>query len=61
VHEGRQALWHLADVLDWFANQRQRPTDPALREVARAGMAVNVRQQAERLAPHQGDSTELTD
>ncbi|MFW6349628.1 MAG: helix-turn-helix transcriptional regulator [Thiohalospira sp.] len=61
VHEGRQALWHLADVLDWFANQRQRPMDPALREVARAGMAVNVRQQVERLALHQGDSTELTD
>jgi len=52
VHEGQQALWHLADVLDWFANRQQRPTDPALREVARVGMAVNVRQQAERLALH---------
>jgi len=51
VHEGRQALWHLADILDWFANQRQKPTDPTLQEVARVGMTVNIRRQAERLAP----------
>ena len=52
VHEGQKTLWHLADVLDWFASQQQRPTDPVLQEVARVGMAVNVRQQAERLALH---------
>jgi predicted DNA-binding transcriptional regulator AlpA len=51
VHEGQQSLWHLADVLDWFTSRQQRQTDPALREVARVGMAVNVRQQVERLTP----------
>jgi predicted DNA-binding transcriptional regulator AlpA len=51
VHEGQQSLWHLAEVLDWFTNQQRRPPDSALQEVARVGMTVNVRQQAERLTP----------
>lgn len=49
LHEGRSALWHLADVLDWFEVRQLRTVDPTLREVARASMAVNVAREAMRL------------
>jgi len=49
VHEGRASLWHLADVLDWFAEQQQRAVDQDLREVARASLQVNVERELERL------------
>lgn len=48
-HEGQQALWHLADVLEWFAGPGQRAVDPMLREVARSSMALNVGREASRL------------
>jgi hypothetical protein len=50
LHEGRSALWHLADVLDWFETRQARAVDPALREVAEASMTVNAVREAERLA-----------
>lgn len=50
LHEGRSALWHLADVLDWFETRQARVVDPALREVAEASMTVNAVREAERLA-----------
>lgn len=49
LHEGRSALWHLADVLDWFEARQARTVDPVLREVARASMAVNAAREATRL------------
>lgn len=49
LHEGQQALWHLADVLDWFAARGQGAVDSRLREVARSCMVVNIRREAERL------------
>lgn len=49
LHEGRSALWHLADVLDWFETRQARTVDPALREVARASMVVNAAREAARL------------
>jgi hypothetical protein len=48
-HEGQQALWHLADVLEWFAEQGQRAVDPKLCEVARTSMALNIDREARRL------------
>ena len=53
LHEGRSALWHLADVLEWFAREG-RSVDPALREVAREAMHVNVAREAARLDGHSG-------
>lgn len=49
LHEGRSSLWHLADVLHWFEAYQHRAVDPAMREVARASMAVNASREAARL------------
>lgn len=54
LHEGRSALWHLADVLEWFETRQARTVDPALREVARASMAVNAGREADRLVRVEG-------
>lgn len=48
VHEGRSPVWHLADVLDWFA-QQGRVVDPLLRELARESLQVNVAREVARL------------
>jgi len=49
LHEGGCALWHLADVLDWFEAWQARTVDPTLREVTGATMAVNAAREAARL------------
>ncbi len=49
VHEGKPALWHLANVLLWLKEQQARPIDAALMEVATANMAVNIAKQARTL------------
>ena len=49
LHEGRCSLWHLADVLDWFAQRQGRPVDPMLREVARASMQINAAREVRRV------------
>jgi len=54
LHEGRSALWHLADVLEWFEAHQARTVDPTLREVARASLAVNAAREAGRLARSDG-------
>jgi len=54
VHEGRASLWHLADILDWFAQRRRQPVDPVLRETAQASLQVNVEREVERLHPSNG-------
>jgi len=49
LHEGRSALWHLADVLDWFEAWQARRVDPTLRKVTWATMALNAAREAARL------------
>lgn len=49
LHEGRSSLWHLVDVLDWFAQRQGRNVDSMLREVARASMRVNAGREVSRL------------
>lgn len=49
LHEGRSSLWHLADVLDWFASRQGRDIDPVLVEVARESMRINIAREIRRL------------
>ena len=49
VHEGKPALWHLADILAWLEAQQSRWIDAALFDVARATMLLNVAKEARKL------------
>lgn len=49
VHDGKPALWHLANVLLWLREQQDRPVDAVLLEVATANMAVNIAKEARTL------------
>lgn len=49
LHEGRAALWHLAEVLEWFSTHQHKAVDEALHEVARVSMQANVAREARRL------------
>lgn len=51
LHEGTSAIWHLADVLGWFLERQNRPIKPALVEVAKASMGVNLVREAKRVDP----------
>lgn len=42
LHEGRAALWHLADVLEWFESYRDQSTSPASKEIAQFTMRLNM-------------------
>lgn len=41
-HEGKQALWHLYHVLEWFRANQKYDYEPALFEVSRATMKINI-------------------
>ncbi len=51
IHEGRSPIWHLAEVLEWFESQRLHAVDPALRDVARSAMRLNMAHEMRRLPP----------
>ena len=42
VHEGTTSLWHLADLLEWLRARGNAAWPPALAEVARAALQVNL-------------------
>jgi hypothetical protein len=42
VHEGSTAIWHLADVLVWLRETKQRDVDPLLLEVAIFSKRLNM-------------------
>lgn len=42
VHEGKQALWHLAPVLSWLASEKNYRVSADLMELADATMRVNL-------------------
>jgi len=46
VHEGKPAIWHLATILTWLAEELQRPVDALLLEVAQATMRLNIAKEA---------------
>lgn len=49
VHEGKPALWHLASILTWLSEQRQRPIDAVLLDIARTNMTLNIAKEARQL------------
>lgn len=56
VHEGRSALWHFADVLEWFISHQHKALDSALYETASVNMQINVARESRRLRPDEGYS-----
>jgi hypothetical protein len=49
VHEGKAAIWHLAEVLGWLEDEAGYAIDRRLREVAHAAMEVNLVRDVRRL------------
>ncbi|HDZ39239.1 MAG TPA: DNA-binding protein [Marinobacter sp.] len=49
LHEGASAIWHLADVLLWLSDKRNRSISPSLLAVARVSMGVNLARETERV------------
>lgn len=49
LHEGNSTIWHLADVLEWFVQQKGRPVDSSLIQVAKASMGVNLARESSRV------------
>jgi len=49
LHDGKPALWHLADILTWLETQQDRSIDAALLEVARATMLLNIAKETRKL------------
>jgi hypothetical protein len=49
VHEGKPALWHLANVLTWLREQQRRPVDLTLLEIAETNMAMNIAKETRKL------------
>jgi len=50
VHDGKPAVWHLATVLAWLAEQRGRAVDPVLLDIASANMKFNIAKEARQLS-----------
>ena len=42
IHEGKPSLWHLIDVLAWFEAERTREIEPAVFDVSKITMQVNL-------------------
>ena len=51
MHAGNPSIWHLAEVLGWLDMRGGYDLDPALQEVARVTMEVNLVKEARRVAP----------
>lgn len=51
LHEGKSAIWHLADVLEWFIQRKDRLVEDSLVQVAKASMGVNLSRESERINP----------
>ncbi len=49
LHEGKSAIYHLFNVLDWFKDKRA--IEPALIEVARMNMQVNIAKENAKSEP----------
>lgn len=49
VHDGKPAIWHLATVLCWFAERKNRRVDEALIGVSRINMQCNLVKESGKL------------
>lgn len=50
VHDGKTALWHLADVLTWLAQRGSYAIPAATRELAQVTLRLNLQQALQRYA-----------
>ncbi|MCW8831231.1 MAG: DNA-binding protein [Gammaproteobacteria bacterium] len=46
VHEGKAALWHLSNVLNWLKQAGRYSIDESLLDVAKANMQLNIAKEA---------------
>ncbi len=42
VHDGSSALWHLAQVLEWYQQEKGKVVEPALLQTAHAALQLNL-------------------
>src|SRR5690625_3190730 len=48
VHDGKTALWHLAEILSWLQDNRNYQVDHKLLDVARVALHVNLDKENQR-------------
>ena len=51
VHEGKAAIWHLSNVLDWLKERKDYAIDNTLLDMAKATMQLNITRDAFKLDP----------
>jgi hypothetical protein len=51
IHEGSAAIWHLANVLQWFKAKGNYAIEDSLIEVSKVAMQVNITRQMQDLEP----------
>ncbi len=51
VYEGKSAIWHLSNVLDWLKEGKGYTIDSALLDMAKATMQLNITKEAFKLDP----------
>ncbi len=50
IHDGKTALWHLIDVLEWLNQRGSARVSPGLYAVAQATLQLNLQQMLQRYA-----------
>ncbi len=49
IHDGKQTIWHLANVLDWFMNSKKKTFEETLIDTAEATMQINLVKETRKL------------
>ena len=50
IHDGKTALWHLVDVVEWLNQRGSSRVTPGIRELAHATLQLNLQQALQRYA-----------
>ncbi|MDF7648882.1 DNA-binding protein [Erwiniaceae bacterium L1_54_3] len=50
IHDGKTALWHLIDVVEWLNQRGSSRLTPGISELARATLQLNLQQALQRYA-----------
>jgi predicted DNA-binding transcriptional regulator AlpA len=50
IHDGKTALWHLVDVVEWLNQRGSSRVTPGISELARATLQLNLQQALQRYA-----------
>lgn len=51
IHEGKSAIWHLSNVLDWLKEGKGYAIDDSLLDMAKATMQLNITKETFKLDP----------